>query len=165
MQHYNRNAPPSKEAIDAVLTVASPKLRLILQLASSLGLQASELTTLRYRDIDWTSATLLIMPDDDQQPRAQRTAIRSKRRISIGPGLLAVLEEHRRSSTYRKDHDFLVPNEHGRKLHPSLISRSLSEVFARLGWSDDTANSTPETQRFTYYGVRRHAVYLQSALE
>src|SRR5207302_5161431 len=132
--------------VRALLTaLQTHRLGLPLRTALLCGVRLSELLALRWGDIDWTAARMVVLQSLDSRHdgvirfKATKTH-RSARPVSIPPQLLDALREHRvRQSRWRlsvgqqwHDLDLVFANDRGQPLTAGWVRKSFYRLLTDL---------------------------------
>jgi integrase len=125
----------NKDEIGRLLDAAAPRYRTLLATAILSGLRQSELLGLRWRDIDFEDEVIRVRSaidrsGNDVQPKTQH-AIRD---VVLMPALAKALVEHRASSAFKGDDDYVFASKVGTPLHWRNVSRrALKPALKKAG--------------------------------
>jgi integrase len=143
-------APPPVDQVAGLLTTAlerNPKLGLFLRLAVVLGARRGELCALRWRHVDLDRGEVLLergVVYVTGQPLIDKaTKTRSKRRLALDAGTVALLRAHQqRAEQVARELGFTLPAsayvftrepDGSRPIHPSLVTHQFADLARSLG--------------------------------
>jgi len=156
-----KEAEPSRarlrgHEVQAVLAAAGRHRTLLATAIMAGGLRASEVTHLRWRDIDLKSGSL--------QVTASKTA--AGVRIVLEPELIRLLREHKIAAKWSQPEDFVFPGR--RRDQPydrnSLRTRILYGAIKRANAQLAENNEPPLPEKITFHALRRTYAALRAEL-
>lgn len=119
-----------KAFIDAV---TDQKSQALFRLAIMSGARQGELLGLKWSDIDWEASQVLIQRTFNNQAWYDVKTAASKRRIDIGPGMIAELKKWKLACMPNKL-NLIFPNEAGQPMnHNNLVSRHFNPALKKAG--------------------------------
>jgi len=125
----------SKEEIKKLLSAATEQMKLIIQTFIYTGLRISELTNLRWQDVDFKRREIMIQAHDDFQPKDYEA-----RAVPIHDDLFKVLYP------VKKESGIIFTNGDSQKYSISILEKQLQKLTREAG----IPNCSPHTLRHTY---------------
>jgi integrase len=152
-----RRARLSGEQVQILLQVAGRNRVLLATAIMAGGLRISELTHLRWRDIDLAAAELTVV--------ASKTAA-GQRRVVLEPELVQLLREHKLASRWSQSDDFVFPGKYRDKPRErnSLRKRALYETIDRANERLVADGRAPIPEGITFHSLRRTYAALRAEL-
>jgi len=152
-----RRARMTGEQVQMLLRAAGPNRVLLATAIMAGGLRASELTHLRWRDLDLGAGELRVA--------TSKTAA-GMRSVTLEPELVKLLREHRVASRWSQDDDFVFP---GRirsqpRERNSLRTRVLHGAIARANVLLAADGRPPLPDGLTFHSLRRTYAALRAEL-
>lgn len=106
------------------------------------GLRKQELIALRWRCFNAKQSSLLLSEKYEQKTglilKGTKAGEFVEREIPIPAALVALLVDHRKTSGFARDFDFVLTREDGSPLHARMISRFIEQVRTKCGLSITT---------------------------
>ena len=122
------------EEIKALMdAVTDQKYHTLFRLALMSGARQGELLGLKWSDIDWGASQILIQRTFNNQAWYDAKTKSSKRRIDIGPGMIAELKKWKLACMPSRL-NLVFPNEAGKPMnHNNLVSRHFDPALRHAG--------------------------------
>jgi len=109
------------------------KYHVLFRLAIMSGARQGELLGLKWSDIDWEASQVCIERTFNNQAWYEAKTKASKRRIDIGPGMIAELKKWKLACMPNKL-NLIFPNEAGQPMnHNNLVSRYFNPALKKAG--------------------------------
>jgi integrase len=152
-----RRARLSGEQVQALLQAAGPNRALLATAIMAGGLRVSELTHLRWRDLDMRDGSLAVT---DSKTAA---GVRS---VSLEPELVQLLREHKIASRWSQPDDFVFPGRFRDRPRErnSVRTRVLHAAIARANELLAAQGRPPLPDGITFHALRRTYAALRAEL-
>ncbi len=152
-----RRARLSGEQVQALLHAAGTNRALLATAIIAGGLRVSELTHLRWRDVDLRDRTLSVT--------ASKTAA-GERRVSLEPELVQLLREHKIGSRWSQPEDFVFPGRYRDRPRErnSVRTRVLYSAIERASEALAREGRPPLPEGITFHALRRTYAALRAEL-
>lgn len=155
-------APPTKEAMRALIEAAEPDFRVRLVFASATGLRAGEFHALRWHHVDMEKGEVTVQTRVDAYGDEDVTKTAAgMRTVPLGASVVKTLKEWRLRSKFSKADDLVFPNYRGAyEEHGNMVKRRFNPLFAKLAQlhqEDPQAHPKPPVQ-FNWHALRHFAV-------
>jgi integrase len=115
--------------------------RTMVLVAGCLGLRASEVTGLQWRDINWDDLTVLICRSVVHGREGEAKTEASEKPIPLDPDLATEILKHRERSVYVKPTDFVFAGDSGKPRWQETIladyikpAAAAAKIQGRVGW-------------------------------
>lgn len=113
--------------------VTNHKYNTLFRLAIMSGARQGEIAGLKWSDIDWEASQVLIQRTFNNQAWYDTKTKASKRRIDLGPGMMAELKRWKLACLPNKL-NLIFPNEAGQPInHNNLVGRHFNPALKRAG--------------------------------
>ena len=114
-------------------TTTNQKYYTLFRLAIMSGARQGELLGLKWSDVDWEASQVCIERTFNNQAWYEAKTEASKRRIDIGPGMIAELKKWKLACMPNKL-NLIFPNEAGQPMnHNNLVSRHFNPALKKAG--------------------------------
>ncbi|MDL2123801.1 MAG: site-specific integrase [Deltaproteobacteria bacterium] len=114
-------------------TTTNQKYHTLFRLAIMSGARQGELLGLKWSDVDWEASQVRIERTFNHQEWYEVKTTTSKRRIDIGPGMIAELKKWKLACMPNKL-NLIFPNEAGQPMnHNNLVSRQFNPALKKAG--------------------------------
>jgi integrase len=152
-----RRARLTGEQVQVLLRSAGPNRALLATAIMAGGLRVSELTHLRWRDLDLRQGDLTVA--------ASKTAA-GVRRVSLDPELVQLLREHKIAARWSQPNDFVFPGRsRGRpRDRNSVRTRVLYSAIKRANELLAKEDKPPLPDGITFHALRRTYAALRAEL-
>jgi integrase len=154
--------PPTKEAMKALIDVATPDFRVKLIFAAMTGLRAGEFHALRWRHLDFKAGEVTVETRVDRfrEEDVTKTAA-GMRTVPLGANLVLELQEWKARAKRKGPDDIVFPNRRGwYEDHANMVKRDFNPLFVRLAElhkKNPEAHAIPP-KRFNWHALRHFAV-------
>ncbi len=152
-----RRARLSGEQVQVLLRAAGPNRALLATAIMAGGLRVSELTHLRWRDVDLAAGWLTVA--------ASKTAA-GVRRVALEPELVQLLREHKMASRWSQPDDFVFPGRFRDQPRERnrVRTRVLYEAIERATELLAEEDRPPLPEGITFHALRRTYAALRAEL-
>ena len=124
---------PTPEEVARMVKAAKGRLRVLLMVAASAGLRASELRGLRWADVDLKSGELHVRQRADRWNKIGAPKSDAGRRtVPLGPELILALKQWKLACP-KGEHDLVFPTSTGAIDHHKNVLRSLEPIMKAAG--------------------------------
>ncbi len=118
----------SKRDVRRLLDHASEPYYGFIYVDASTGFRANEVLHLQWADVRFEQNQLVVTSKEDWTSKSYEERV-----VFVPEPLLDYLDERRRSSAFRDEHDWVFVSRHGTTLDISRVSRNVRKVFERAG--------------------------------